>query len=491
MTIGASYTIRWNCVQDSIKRLASWRTASHVPHNFVVYRSLGMATITLKPGGDFIRDMTLIDWSELLEFSGIARNSNLLRIQSGAGCYAVFRGSNLAYGGIGPGGLKSGTVTTLKLASVGQVIFDATGLWVSGMALASAYAASNDAKVSQLLLSGHDLLRGTDLADTLAGYTGADTVYGFGGNDKIFGGLGNDKLYGGSGNDTLLGEFGNDLLFGGLGGDTLFGHQGADTLLGDAGNDALYGGDGNDLLNGGTGNDTLYTGNSNDTASGGLSNDVLYGEAGNDSMSGGDGQDSIFGGIGNDTISGGADNDRLYGEADNDLISGGAGDDWIAGGPGDDRLLGDTGNDVLYAEAGADHLQGGTGNDRLYGGEGNDALYGGTGIDSLYGGAGADVFVFVDRSDSIPKGRDYIDDFSSFQRDRIDLSAMDALITQSGNQDFTYIGRQTFSGEAGELRWVRTAAATFVQADLNGDAVADFALHIGKSIDLHLSDFLL
>ena len=128
---------------------------------------------------------------------------------------------------------------------------------------------------------------------------------------------------------------------------------------------------------------------------------------------------------------------------------------------------------------------------QVYGGAGDDIFHGGSGPDSLYGGAGADVFVFVDRVDSPSPKRDYLDDFSASQRDRIDLSGMDADLKQSGNQDFTYLGPQTFSGKAGELRWVRTASETSVEADLNGDAVADFAIQVGKSIDLNLSDFLL
>lgn len=450
-----------------------------------------MATLTLRLGPGSIRDMTSVDWSELLGFSNAIRGTSVLRVHDGITHYAVFNGSNLAYGGTGPGGLKAGTITALKLAPAKQVVFDATGLLVNGTALAGAYAVSNDAKVSQLLLSGNDLVRATDQAETLVGYAGADTIYALGGDDKIFGGIGHDKLYGGVGNDTLLGEAGNDLLVGGLGSDTLYGHQGADTLQGDAGNDALYGNDDHDLLHGGAGNDTLYAGNGNDVVWGGLGDDALYGEAGNDMAFGGDGRDVIFGGTGNDTIQGGAGNDTLYGEAGNDWMSGGVGNDWLAGGTGNDLLLGDAGHDVLYGEDGADHLKGAAGNDRLYGGAGNDTLHGGAGPDSLYGGAGADVFVFIDMSDSPRTSRDYIDDFSSSQRDRIDLSGISANLTLSGNEDFTYIGNRAFSGEVGELRWVRTASATYVQADLDGDAVADLDIRIGKSIDLHLSDFLL
>lgn len=450
-----------------------------------------MATFILRTGKGSIRDMTSLDWSQLLGFSSVDRSTDLLRIHDDAHNLAVFRGSNFSFGGAGPGGLNFGTITSLRLESAGQTTLDMTRLSVSGAALASAYGSSNNLKVSELLLSGSDLVKGSFLGDTLTGYGGADTIHGLGGSDKIFGGRGNDRLFGGAENDTLLGEDGNDLLVGGSGNDTLYGRQGADTLQGDSGDDELYGENDSDLLNGGSGNDIIYAGTGNDTASGGDGNDMLYGEAGADSLAGNNGHDSIFGGIGDETILGGAGNDRLYGEAGNDWISGGVGDDWIAGGAGNDRMLADSGDDVVYAEAGADLLYGGTGKDRLYGGAGNDTIYGGASADSLYGGAGADVFYFTNRFDSIPTAPDFIDDFSSPQRDRINLTGIDSDLSEVGNQRFLYIGSEAFSREAGELRWVRTANATYVQADLDGDAIVDFTIHIGKSIDLHSWDFFL
>lgn len=146
---------------------------------------------------------------------------------------------------------------------------------------------------------------------------------------------------------------------------------------------------------------------------------------------------------------------------------------------------------MLFGEIGADLLNGGSGKDRLFGAAGNDTLIGSTGADSLYGGAGADLFVFVSLSDSTRQARDYIDDFTRADGDRIDLSALDADSGQRGAQDFSYIGKQDFSGDAGELRWVRTAHATYVQADVDGDGAADLVIVIGKSIDLSQTDFIL
>jgi hypothetical protein len=116
---------------------------------------------------------------------------------------------------------------------------------------------------------------------------------------------GDNLLQGGSTNDLLNGYDGNDTLLGGNGNDTLLGGNGQDSLLGQAGNDSLLGGDGFDFLDGGDGNDTLLGGYGSDTLLGGVGNDSLLGESGNDSLDGGDGEDTLLGGDGNDTLLGG------------------------------------------------------------------------------------------------------------------------------------------------------------------------------------------
>lgn len=449
-----------------------------------------MAKFILRPGQGALRDMTQIDWSQVLGFATAARSTSTLRLYDDAANEAVLSGTGLAYGGGGPGGLRSGTVEALRLTRADKTVLEASGLSVAAASLATAYAASNDLGLTRLLLAGHDRILATDLSETLAGYDGNDSILGMAGNDKIFGGAGHDILSGGSGNDALLGESGNDLLLGGSGNDRLYGDIGNDTLSGDSGNDALYGGDGDDRILGGSGNDALYAGNGNDLGFGGIGEDRLFGESGNDRLFGDTGNDTLYGGPGNDTLDGGFGNDTLYGEAGDDLIFGGYGNDSLGGSDGNDRLYGGPGADSLFGETGADLLSGGSGTDRLFGAAGNDTLIGDTGADSLYGGAGADRFVFVSLADSTRQAADYIDDFTRADGDRIDLSAVDADSGQSGTQDFSYIGTQGFSGDAGELRWVRTASATYIQADVDGDGAADLMITIGKSIDLSRTDFI-
>ncbi|MBM6595465.1 M10 family metallopeptidase C-terminal domain-containing protein [Microvirga pudoricolor] len=116
----------------------------------------------------------------------------------------------------------------------------------------------------------------------------------------------------------------------------------------------------------------------------------------------------------------------------------------------------------------------------LRGYAGNDQLVGGRGADKLYGGSGADTFVFKTLKDSTvaAKGRDTIYDFSTQQKDRIDLKGIDANVLKAGNQAFKYIGAADFHGKAGELRIQKVAGGSQVQGDVNGDGLADFAIAV-------------
>jgi Ca2+-binding RTX toxin-like protein len=91
-----------------------------------------------------------------------------------------------------------------------------------------------------------------------------------------------------------------------------------------------------------------------------------------------------------------------------------------AAAPATTASLGGPGNDVL---------RGGSGDDRLLGGTGEDVLVGGLGQRRAdRGGADADRFVYnsVQESPLGAANRDRINDFSSAQGDRIDLSGIDA-----------------------------------------------------------------
>ena len=152
-----------------------------------------------------------------------------------------------------------------------------------------------------------------------------------------------------------------------------------------------------------------------------------------------------------------------------------------------------SGNDTVTGTLGRDNLLGGAGVDIINGKAGADTLAGGLGADDLYGGVGADKFVFKTAGESTvsASGRDTIFDFSVAEGDKIDLSGIDAKSATSKNDAFSFIGTQTFNGKAGELRFEKKASDTFIYGDVNGDKVADFAIHLDDAVTLTKGYFVL
>ncbi|MFD2435755.1 hypothetical protein [Modicisalibacter luteus] len=71
-------------------------------------------------------------------------------------------------------------------------------------------------------------------------------------------------------------------------------------------------------------------------------------------------------------------------------------------------------------------------------------------------------------------GTDTLLDFNRLEGDRIDVSAVDASTELEGQQNFTWLGTQGFSGKGGELR---TSGAS-LQGDVNGDGVVDLEIEV-------------
>jgi Ca2+-binding RTX toxin-like protein len=211
---------------------------------------------------------------------------------------------------------------------------------------------------------------------------------------------------------------------------------------------------------------------------GGAAGDVIVGTAFGDRIFGGGGRDEIHGGAGDDELRGDADDDRLYG---------GAGNDYLGGGPGDDRLFGGAGDDTLNGVDGDDRLWGHDGDDVLQGGAGDDILIGNAGRDVMTGGPDADIFVFNAVSDSrAGERRDVIVDFTPGV-DLIDVSRIDAAAATVAHDDFRFVGAGAFSGQAGELR----VALGLLEADVNGDGLAEFQVELRGDPTLAASDFIL
>lgn len=98
-------------------------------------------------------------------------------------------------------------------------------------------------------------------------------------------------------------------------------------------------------------------------------------------------------------------------------------------------------------------------------------------LDHLIGGAGAG-------------NRNVITDFTSGE-DRIEISRFDADVTQGFRQSFDFLSDAAFSNTAGELRYTADGGITLVQADTNGDGVADFEIELAGEKALQTGDFLL
>ncbi|HET9640380.1 MAG TPA: M10 family metallopeptidase C-terminal domain-containing protein [Allosphingosinicella sp.] len=134
----------------------------------------------------------------------------------------------------------------------------------------------------------------------------------------------------------------------------------------------------------------------------------------------------------------------------------------------------------------------GKSDDTLKGGANNDLLLGNLGADTLSGGGGADTFRYDSPADSTAASRDHILDFTP-GTDKIELVRVDANSNVAGDQGFTWIGSNAFSGVAGELRAFQSGGDWIVQGDVNGDSIADLviALTLQGPTPLSAGDFFL
>jgi subtilisin-like proprotein convertase family protein len=160
-------------------------------------------------------------------------------------------------------------------------------------------------------------------------------------------------------------------------------------------------------------------------------------------------------------------------------------------------VTGTHGADVLNGSNQADRIYGHAGNDTIAAFAGNDWIWGGGGRDVMDGGSGTDRFVYESRADSgvTAATRDLIEHFAA--TDLISLRGIDANELTFGNQNFKFIGNQGFHHLAGELRYLKVNPAgtahdiTIAQADVDGDAVADFAIGLSGLHNLNSRDFIL
>ena len=342
-------------------------------------------------------------------------------------------------------------------------------------------------------------LFGNEYANTIIANNGNNGLYGGAGNDFLSGLGGDDILDGGTGADVMEGGHGNDIYFVDNAGDviretsgndlvftsvsyslaagaaiellgttnefsldplTLYGNEFANTIIGNNGNNALYGGNGDDFLSGLLGNDVLDGGAGADVMEGGEGDDTYYVDQQGDVVRDSGGFDTVLA-SGSYALAVGASIEVLRSA---DIFSTAA-----------VNLYGNEFANTISGNNGANLLAGGAGADRLEGNGGDDVLDGGADQDVLVGGAGADIFRFSAAADSRVGFADTITDFQS-GIDRIDLSLIDANSQTGAHDSFLFVGAQSFSGRAGELRYVQSGSNFDLYADRNGDGVAD--LHI-------------
>jgi Ca2+-binding RTX toxin-like protein len=298
----------------------------------------------------------------------------------------------------------------------------------------------------------------------------------------------------------LGGQLGADTLNGGAMADTLSGGGGADILSGGAGNDRLLIGSGSDgsSIYGGADTDTLavsgtvgalaaITGIEAVEFSGGASL-TLTGSQFNTGLAAG----STFSGTGTLTISmdvGIGFSSRGYvaavGSAVALVVNGTSGTDIIKAGNFTGTFNGGGGND---------QINGGAQVDTINGGDGNDKIMGFGGADILTGGAGSDTFRFGAATDSgIGVAADRITDFVS-GTDKLGFTLIDTDPIAVGDQGFTFIGSAAFSAtDVSEMRYMNSGADLLVQADIDGDGIADMEVVLAGLAGQTLTggDFLL
>ncbi len=282
--------------------------------------------------------------------------------------------------------------------------------------------------------------------------------------------------------------------------DLLIGADGNDTFNALAGNDIVDGGGGIDTLNGDGGNDRLILGTaaSGSTIDGGADTDTLVIKSTLASLAGLAGIEALeFEGGAGLTLSGtqfatglsrttavsgtGAitvnmDTGVNY-LSQNFVFSSGGVTVTVNGTSGNDVIKSGTAVHIIDAGDGNDQIRGGTSADTINGGTGDDKIIGNTGADIISGGTGSDQFRYFMTSDSgLGAAADLITDYE-IGVDQLNFSLFDTDPVLAGIQGFTFVGDAAFTGGgSAQIRYTTSGADLLVQADVNGDGVADMEI---------------
>lgn len=241
----------------------------------------------------------------------------------------------------------------------------------------------------------------------------------------------------------------------------------------------------------------------NDTILGSKHDDLLSGFSGNDRLSGGKGADRLDGGTEIDTVFYSSavtvdmqDAAKGKGEAAGDtfrhveIVEGSAKNDTLLGNKGDNTLRGMDGDDKLDGRGGNDVIEGGAGDDTLTGGPGINTLDGGPGVDKLTGhNAGTDTFIFRDVGESGVTSAAADSIFKLGAGDRIDVSAIDAMVANGGNDAFVYTAGGALTG-AGQVVSEMDGKDTILKFSTDADADAEMVIRL-VGFDYHVKDLSL
>lgn len=451
------------------------------------------------------------------------------------GAQIILTGSGLAFKS---GEITAGVVTGLMFADDdGAKLISVSKDTYSGKSLSTYINDGNLWGLMTELTKGNDTFIGGARGDSLGfgDNHGNDTMTGGAGGDYISGSKGDDVLSGGDGKDdfdTLSYEetywrwddkkgivlnaktgivtdsWGDTDKIKGF--EELRGSVYADKMTGSDRDEAFMGMKGADIIDGGAGKDTLryhrddkfdgHKGIVADLSKGTVKDgfgtidkvknfEDVYGTYHNDIFIG-DGKNNMFRGIsGTDSFDGKGGIDEISFRWWEDLKQHGVTVDLSrAKGQIIDDGFGNTETVKNIEAVGgsqlADKIKLGVSDGWAWGDEGNDRLTAGIGQQWFGGGEGADKFVF-DSKKSLgngPGARDFIDDFSHAQGDRIDLQ---------GVEDLVFKGKGAFSGADGEIRYAASGGDTLISIDLDGDRKTDFQIMLGGKVALVGGDFIL
>lgn len=299
---------------------------------------------------------------------------------------------------------------------------------------------------------------------------------------NVGGRVGNVSIARGSVIENAIGGSGVDVLVGNAVANTLDGGSGISTLNGAAGNDRLILGSGasGSTIDGGADTDTLVVNGSLSSLAGLVSVEALELNGGaavtltGTQFANGLALNTAVSGTGAITVNMNAGINFL---SQNFAFSGSGVTVTVNGTSGIDIIKCGTGVHIINAGDGNDQIRGGTSADTINGGAGNDKIIGFTGADVITGGTGSDQFRYLLASDSgLGANADRITDYV-IGSDRFNFSGLDTDAVTPGVQGFAFVGNGAFSGGgAASIRYTNSGADLLVQADVNGDGIADMEI---------------